>query len=174
MSGVHWQRRWDPFREFQREVGRFFETFDPLQNWRVPRPFPAVNLYDAGDQYLLTAELPGMVPEELELSITGETLSLRGERKRPEGIADESYRRQERLFGRWARTVTLPERVDGARVAAGFSNGVLSVSLPKAEEARPRQIAVAAQPAATPEPGPGPGSPDPNPNPIPGPGDATP
>ena len=50
MSGVHWQRRWDPFREFQREVGRFFETFEPLQNWRVPRPFPAVNLYDSGEQ----------------------------------------------------------------------------------------------------------------------------
>ena len=151
MSSLHWQRRWDPFREFQREVGRFFETFDPLQNWRVPRPFPAVNLYDSGDVYLLTAELPGMAPEELELSITGETLTLRGERKRPQGIADESYRRQERQFGRWARTVTLPERVDGAGVSAGFANGILTVSLPKAEEAKPRHITVAAQPApATP------------------------
>ena len=55
-----------------------------------------------------------MVPEDLELSITGETLTIRGERKRPEGVSDESYRRQERQFGRWTRTVTLPDRVDSA------------------------------------------------------------
>ena len=148
MTPAQWQRRWDPFREFQREVGRFFEAFEPLQNWRVPRPFPAINLYDSGDQYVLTAELPGMTPEQLDLSITGETLTLRGERSRPEGIPDESYRRQERLFGRWARTVTLPERVDGGKVSAGFAHGILTVSLPKSEEARARQIAVTPQPVA--------------------------
>ena len=150
MSGMHWQRRWDPFREFQREVGRFFETFEPLQNWRVPRPFPAVNLYDSGDRYLLTAELPGMTPEALDLSITGETLTLRGERRRPEGVGEESYRRQERQFGRWARTVTLPERVDGGRVSAGFAHGILTVSLPKAEEAKARHIAVTSNSTVTP------------------------
>src|SRR5437868_6130679 len=102
MSSWHWQHGWDPFRELHREMGRFFESFEPLQNWRVPRPFPAINLYDTDDRYVLTAELPGMASEDLDLTITGETLTLRGERKRPEGIEDESYRRQERQFGRWA------------------------------------------------------------------------
>ncbi len=148
MSGIHWQRRWDPFREFQREVGRFFETFEPLQNWRAPRPFPAINLYDSGEQYLLTAELPGMAPEDLDLSITGATIALRGERKRPEGVSEESYRRQERQFGRWARTVTLPEHIDGGRVSADFAHGILTVSLPKAEETKPRHIAVTSAAAA--------------------------
>lgn len=144
MQGIGWQRRWDPFHELQREVGRLFETLEPLQTWRLARPFPPVNVYDAGDRYILTAPVPGMVPEEIDLSITGETLTLRGERKRAEGVADESYRRQERPFGRWMRTVTLPDRVEGDQVSASCAQGVLMVTLPKAESARPRQITVAA------------------------------
>jgi HSP20 family protein len=143
MSGPY-ARRWDPFRDFQREIGRIIETFEPLQNWRVLRPFPAINLYDAKDRYVVTAELPGMSPETIELTITGEMLTLRGERTRPEGIADESYRRQERLFGRWSRTIPLPERVDSARAVAQYAHGVLTITLPRAEESRPRQIAVTA------------------------------
>jgi HSP20 family protein len=144
MSGLHWQRRWDPFRDLQREMGRLFESLEPLQPWRLARPFPAVNLYDAADRYVLTAQLPGTAPEGVDLSITGETLTIRGERRRPEGVSDESYRRQERQFGRWTRTVTLPDRVDSAQVSASFAQGVLTVTLPKAESAKPRHISVAA------------------------------
>src|SRR5262249_61745028 len=97
----------DPFHELQREVGRLFETLEPIQTWRLARQFPPINLYDAGDRYVLTAPVPGMSPEELDLSITGETLTVRGERKRPRGVNAGGYRRQERPFGRWARTVTL-------------------------------------------------------------------
>jgi HSP20 family protein len=147
MSSLHWQRRWDPFRDFQREVGRLFETFEPLTSWRVARPFPPVNLFDAGDSYVLTAQLPGVGPAELDLSITGETLTLKGERKRTEGVSEESYRRQERQFGRWARTVTLPDRVEAEAVDARFNNGILTVTLPKSEAAKPRQINVTAQSA---------------------------
>lgn len=144
MSGAGWQQRpWDPFRELQREVGRLFGSLEPLPAWRVARQFPPVNLYDAGDRYVLTAALPGMGPEDLDLSITGETLTLRGERKRSEGVSDESYRRQERPFGRWTRTVTLPDRVESTQVSASYTQGVLTVALPKAESARPRQINVA-------------------------------
>jgi HSP20 family protein len=141
MSGINWQRRWDPFRDLQREMGRIFETLEPLA-MRLVRQYPTINLYDVGDRYLLTAPLPGMAPEDLDLSITGETLTLKGERKRAEGVTDESYRRQERPFARWARVMTLPDRVDGSQVAASFAQGVLTVTLPKAESARPRQITV--------------------------------
>jgi HSP20 family protein len=103
-----------------------------------------MNLYDAGDHYLLAVPVPGMSPSEIDLSITGETLTLRGERRRPEGVSDESYRRQERPFGRWTRTVTLPDRVEGSQVSASYALGVLTVTLPKAESARPRQITVSA------------------------------
>src|SRR3954467_9832497 len=142
MDGLGWPRRWDPIHEFQREVGRLFETLEPLQPWRVARQFPPVNLYDAGDRYVLTAPVPGMGPDELDLSITGETLTLRGERKRSEGVADENFRRRERFAGRWTRTVTLPDRVESTQVAASYAQGVLTITLPKAESARPRQIAV--------------------------------
>ncbi|MFO0907132.1 MAG: Hsp20/alpha crystallin family protein [Isosphaeraceae bacterium] len=144
MNGHGWQRRWDPFRELEREVGRLFSSFEPLQTWRMARQFPPVNLYDASDRYILTVAVPGMTPGDIDLSITGETLTLRGERRRPEGVSDESYRRQERPFGRWMRTVTLPDRVEGGEVSAAYANGVLTVTLPKAESARPRQITVAA------------------------------
>jgi HSP20 family protein len=144
MSRLHWQQRWDPFRDLQREVGRLFESLEPLHNWRVSRQFPAINLYDAGDRYVLSAQLPGMNLEDLDLSITGETLTMRGERKRPEGVPDESYRRQERQFGRWSRTVSLPDRVDSAQVTATFAQGLLTITLPKAESAKPRQISVKA------------------------------
>lgn len=144
MSGMNWQRRWDPFRDLQREMGRLFETLEPLQTWRLVRQFPAVNLYDAGDRYILLAPLPGMTPADLDLSITGETLTMKGERKRPEGVSDDTYRRQERHFGRWARTVALPDLVDGSQVSASFAQGVLTVTLPKAESAKPRHISVTA------------------------------
>jgi HSP20 family protein len=143
MTG-HWTKRWDPLGDIQREVGRLIETFEPLQHWswRLPRQFPPINLYDAGDRYILTADLPGVQAEDLELLITGESLTLRGERKRPERIPDESYRRQERPFGRWSRTMTLPEQVNGGAATADFAHGVLTITLPKAEETKPRQINV--------------------------------
>jgi HSP20 family protein len=103
-----------------------------------------LNLCDAGDRYILTAQLPGVLPEDVDLSITGETLTVRGDRKRPEGVADETYRRQERVFGRWTRTVTLPDRVDSGQVTASFAQGILTVTIPKAESARPRHISVSA------------------------------
>jgi HSP20 family protein len=147
MSGLNWQRRWDPFRDFQREVGRLFETFEPLTQWRVERSFPAVNLYDAGANYILTAQLPGVGPENVELTITGDTLTLLGERKQTEGVAEESFRRQERQHGRWVRTVTLPDRVESSSVTATFTNGILTVTLPKLETSLPRHINVTALPA---------------------------
>ena len=139
MSGP--SRRWDPFGEFQREVGRLFETLHSPRAWRA-RAYPALNLYETDDAYLVAAEVPGMDPSALDLSLTGESLTIRGERKRPEGVAEERYRRQERPFGRWSRSLTLPGRIDDARVAAHYTHGVLMITLPKAEEARSRQIAV--------------------------------
>jgi HSP20 family protein len=142
MNGAHWKQRWDPFRQLQQEMGRLFDSIDPFQSLRHVRQYPPINVYDAGESYVLSAQLPGLAPEDVELTITGETLTMRGERKRAEGVKDDSYRRQERPLGRWSRTVTLPDRVDSAQVSASFANGVLTVSLPKAESAKPRHITV--------------------------------
>jgi HSP20 family protein len=144
MIGPHSQKRWDPFGALQREVGRLIVSLDPFQAVRRVQGYPPLNVFDSGDRYVLSVQLPGMTPADIELTITGETLTIRGERKRAEGVKDDSYRRQERPMGRWIRTITLPERVDGAQVGAAFSDGILTVSLPKAEDVRPRRIAVAA------------------------------
>jgi HSP20 family protein len=144
MSDMHSRRRWDPFQEIHREMGRLFDNLGHLQSNRHVHRYPPVNLYDAGDRYILTAQLPGMVASDIDLAITGETLTLRGERKRAEGVKDDSYRRQERPMGRWSRTVTLPDRVESTLVAASFSNGILTVSIPRAQSAKPRQITVTA------------------------------
>jgi len=142
MRGSTWPGGWDPFEELQREMGRLFQSFDPFPSPRHVRLFPPINLYVAGDEYVLSAQLPGMAPEEVELTVTHETLTLRGERKRTEGVKDDAYRRQERVMGRWSRTINLPDRIDESRVTARFANGVLTARLPRAESAKPRHIIV--------------------------------
>jgi HSP20 family protein len=144
MSGLQSQRSWDHFRELQREVGRMIVSLDPFQSVRRLQGYPPLNVHDAGDRYVVSVQLPGMTPADIELTITGESISIRGERKRAEGVKDDSYRRQERPMGRWMRTITLPDRVESAQVAASFSDGILTVSIPKAEDARPRRITVTA------------------------------
>ena len=146
MSGLGSSRRWDPIRDFERQVGRLFQTLQNPSAWTVARPYPTLNLYEMERAFVLTAEVPGMDAGSLDLSLTGDTLTLRGERKRPEGVVEESYRRQERPFGKWARSVTLPGAVDGENVAAQYAHGILTVTLPKAEDVRPRQIAVSTLP----------------------------
>ncbi|MFO0889535.1 MAG: Hsp20/alpha crystallin family protein [Isosphaeraceae bacterium] len=123
-------------------MGRLFDSLDPLQSLRHVRQYPPINVYDVGDGYILSAQLPGLSPSDIELTITGETLTMRGERKRSDGVKDEGFRRQERPVGRWSRTITLPDRVDSAQVTANFTNGILTVALQKAESAKPRHISV--------------------------------
>ncbi len=150
MTGPDWAGGWDPFHEFQREMGRLFQSFASSQTFRHVRAFPPMNLYTNGEEFVLLAQLPGMNPDEVELTVTSETLTLRGERRRPEGVTDDSYRRQERFMGRWSRTVGLPDRIDEERATAQFADGVLTVRLPRAEGSTPRQIALTPPPESRP------------------------
>jgi HSP20 family protein len=142
MSGFPHSDPWDPIRELQREMGRLMESFAPWQGWRLPRHFPALNLYDASDRYLVTVEVPGLTADQIDISITSGMLTLRGARVPPDSVGDDQYRRQERPFGTWSRTLGLPTRIDADRVTATLALGILSIELPKAEETRPRQIQV--------------------------------
>jgi HSP20 family protein len=144
MSDLRWQRRWDPFQELQREMGRLLENLDPMHSTRQIHRYPPLNLYDAADRYILSVQLPGLAPADIELTVAGETLTLRGERKRAEGVKEDSYRRQERPMGRWSRTITLPERVESTQIGASLADGILTVTFPKAASAKPRQITVTA------------------------------
>lgn len=104
---------------------------------------PPVDIYETPDrQVVLKAELPGLKREDIDLTVENTTLTIRGERKRDEGIADERYHRIERAYGSFTRSFTLPATIDGAKVHADYRDGVLTVTLPTREEARPRQIHV--------------------------------
>ena len=105
--------------------------------------FPPVNLYESGDSYVLTAELPGLRREEIEVSIERDRVTLRGER-RIGYPKDASPHRVERRAGAFRRTVQLPLEVQGEKVEAIYRNGVLTLRIPKAPEHQPRRIAVKA------------------------------
>lgn len=96
----------------------------------------------AGDEYIIRAAVPGLKPEDLHLEVLGETVTIRGEVAADEQPADANWLLRERRFGKFARTLTLPTEVDGAKAEAAIEHGVLTLRLPKAEAARPKSIKV--------------------------------
>jgi HSP20 family protein len=143
MPVFRWRDGWEPLRDLERQVDRLFEGISfPLPTIRLERPFPPVNVYELDDEYLLTSELPGTSPDSLELTVSGGVLTLKGNRLAPAGVGDEHFRRHERMWGTWERSLTVPERVIEDEVSAEFNDGILKVHLPKAAEVKPRQIQV--------------------------------
>jgi len=139
-----------PTRDFdqpRREMDSLFSRFadpSPLSpSWRGV--FPAVNFYETTDAYVLTAELPGVAPDAIEVSLEGKTVTLSGERKidytQEEGA---SVHRAERQAGAFRRAFELPAQIDPDKVEAVHRNGVLMLRLPKSPEAQPRQISIQA------------------------------
>lgn len=144
MAVFRWGHHWDAFGDLEREVDRLLKSVNlSFQGLRFGRQYPAVNLYDLPQQYLLTAELPGVKPEDLDLSVAGGVLTIRGTRQEPEHAQDHRYRRQERPHGNWQRSLSVPDRVIEDEVRAELTNGVLKIHLPKAPEEVPRQIPIA-------------------------------
>lgn len=143
MPVFRWGQSWHSFRELEREVDRLLSSVNlTFHGIRLGRQYPAVNLYELSGEYLLTAELPGTRAEDLELTIAGGVLTIRGRRSDIEGVPDDRFRRHERFRGSWQRALSLPERVEEERLRAEFNHGILKIHLPKAEAPTPRQIPV--------------------------------
>ena len=123
-------------RVFESTIGSFSRSPAPLSRWN-----PAVNVYQDKDQFTVVVELPGLKKEEIEITLHDDTLTISGERKREESGAQEFL--TERLYGNFQRSLTLPTAVDAEKVKANYKDGLLQVVLPKAEEAKPKQIEVA-------------------------------
>jgi HSP20 family protein len=123
-------------RVFESTVGSFSRSPASLSRWN-----PAVNVYQDKDRFTVVVELPGLKKEEIEISLHDDTLTIAGERKREESSAQEFL--TERLYGKFQRSLTLPTAVDAEKVKANYKDGLLQVVLPKAEEAKPKQIEVA-------------------------------
>ena len=147
MTIVRWRTEPNPFGELnrlRREVDRLFNDFGTTSEPFVSHAYPALNVSEDEGSYYVRAELPGVDPENLDVSVVEGSLVIRGERTiRPEQEG-MNYHRREREGGVFRRILNLPERVDPAKVSAALKNGILTVTLGKAEEAKPRKISVKA------------------------------
>jgi len=142
MAIVRLQSNPDEGSELNRLRQEVFNLFSPGADPFFSRVYPAINLTEGGDNLYVRAELPGVNPESLDISIIEGKLILRGERKIEEEDQKTSYHRRERESGIFRRTISLPMKVDSGKVSASIKNGVLTITLPKSEEAIPRRITV--------------------------------
>jgi HSP20 family protein len=134
----------DQLSNLRSEINRLFETpeydgTDAFNSWA-----PALDLYEEKDNLVLTAELPGLKKENIDISLHDNTVTIAGERRNEKKYGQGESSREERYFGRFTRSLALPKAVDPNRVKATYKDGVLILTLPKAEEAKPRQIEIQA------------------------------
>ena len=139
--------RWNPFNELtrlQREMNDLFDTRmsrseDPKveQGWR-----PAVDIFEDSELFVLTAELPGLTSQDVEVKMEDQQLSIRGERKLEHEDKRDGYHRIERTYGRFMRTFSLPNTVESEKIEASYKNGLLQILIPKRTEVLPKQITV--------------------------------
>jgi len=138
-------RDWSsPFDELERMRRQMDWLSEGLTKGPSAGVFPLMNVTEDKDGYYIRAELPGLKADELDISVTGDTLSISGERKLPAEDKKAQYHRREREAGKFSRIVTLPSQIDTGKVEAKCAEGVLTVVLPKAEAAKPKQISVKA------------------------------
>ena len=152
MNMIRWQRpvlnQWPTLgrlTDIREELDRLFEspwtelarTSQLLSGWT-----PALDLHEDKDNFVVKVELPGMKKEDIDISLHDGSLSISGERKSEEKFADAEVYRSERFVGRFQRTIALPSAVADDQVKAQYKDGILTVTLPKTEEAKPKQISV--------------------------------
>lgn len=123
-------------RGLQNQMNRLFDDY------RNEDKFPAVNMYGSDEQILITAELPGIEPSDLNLTVVQNQVSLEGERKPYEPEKEVTYHRRERGCGRFFRTFKLPFDIDRDHVKADYKNGILTITLERAEDTKPRKITI--------------------------------
>jgi HSP20 family protein len=147
--------RWNPARELaawpsdlfgiQREMNKMFDgVFRGIGNedYTFSSWTPAVDIAEHDDEYLVKVELPGVNKDEVKLTLENNILTIRGEKKQEKETKKENYHRVERNYGAFQRSFTLPAAVKSDKIDASYKDGILTVSLPKAEEAKPKQIEV--------------------------------
>lgn len=132
---------WREMDRLQRDMNQLFEPYSPSRLRPAPG-YPALNVWANPDGLMITAEVPGVNSDDMEITVVGETLTLSGVRN-PDNIEEGArYHRQERGYGKFARSITLPFTIDAGKVEAAFKNGVLTITLPRSEADKPRKIAV--------------------------------
>ncbi len=140
--------RWEPFRDLVEIQGDMNRLIDGLFGRTAPAAgfdrvwAPPVDMYETKDEVVVTVEVPGVSEKDVHLSITGDLLTIKGERSLRHEVKEDSYYRTERWFGRFERTLPLPMPVQADKVKATYRDGVLTVKLPKTEEIKPKEIKI--------------------------------
>jgi len=148
---------WNPLRELEEMERRFNDIFSrsylPSIWRRIPVEergwVPAMEVFEKEDKFVVKAELPGMKQEDIDVSVVGDTLTIKGERKAESEIKEEDYYCCERSYGSFYRSVALPSNVDAKKIGADYEDGILEVSLPKVPEVKPKKISVLAKKKVT-------------------------
>jgi HSP20 family protein len=139
---------WRPFRELDEWERRFDDLWGrPLSRLPVEERgwLPAVDVFEKEDKFVVKAELPGIKEEDIDVSVIGDTLSIKGEKRTETEVKEKDYYRSERSYGSFYRSIPLPSNVDADKVEASFENGVLEVTLAKSAKVKPKKIAVSAK-----------------------------
>ena len=142
---------WRPFRELEELERRFEDIFGrPAALWRrlptVERGWaPSIDVFEKEDKFVVKAELPGMKEDDIDVSVVGDTLIIKGERKAETEVKEEDYYCCERSYGSFSRSIALPSTVDAKKIEASYEDGVLEISLPKAPEIKPKKISITAK-----------------------------
>lgn len=147
--------RWEPINDISNLSQRMDRMFEELMGRGLRRLAeddrvrgswsPAVNILEKKDAIVITADLPGLKAEDVDVTVDNGVLTIRGERRLEEASEGETYHRVERVYGAFERTFTLPNSVDVNRIDAKFRNGEMVVTLPKREESKPRAVKVAVE-----------------------------
>lgn len=143
MAGLRWNQNlfYEPWHHLFHEMNRMFEDF-PLGKWSEAQQYPPVNIWSTENDAVLMAQVPGVNPNELEINVLQDVITLRGTRK--SAGEEGEYHRQERASGNFQRSFKLPFKVDANKVEAKYEKGILHVQLPRSEQDKPKQIKVKA------------------------------
>jgi HSP20 family protein len=139
-----WSSPWREMERLRREMNRLFSEQTTPSWWRAGRGYPAINVWTDEDSAVVTAELPGLDLEDIEIAVENDTLTLRGSREPHDVEESATFHRQERRFGNFVRSFRMPFNVDAENVEANYSKGVLNITLPRAEADKPKRITVRA------------------------------
>jgi HSP20 family protein len=137
--------RWDPFQEMlnlRRTVDRLFDNANPDHDWQPSTWGLALDVVENKDDFIVKASVPGINPDDLDISYADDTLTIKGEIKSDNDVKENQYHLRERRYGSFARSITLPTKIKGDAIEASYQNGVINLRLPKAEEVKPKRIAI--------------------------------
>jgi HSP20 family protein len=138
--------RWDPFQEMlnlRRTVDRLFDNASQDHDWAQSTSWGlAVDVVENKDDFIVKASVPGINPDDLDISYVEDTLTIKGEIKSENEVKENQYHLRERRYGTFSRSITLPTKIKGDAIEASYQNGVITLRLPKAEEVKPKRIAI--------------------------------